>query len=62
MNPTRLMLGVDAASTRGGMLTIVAKSEAADKIASMNAQNRLLAIDTYDYGRMLITLSNIGYV
>jgi hypothetical protein len=61
-NPTRLILGVEAASTRGGMLTVVAKSEARDKIASMKTQNRLLAIGTYDDGRMLITLSNVGYI
>ncbi len=62
MNPIRLILGVEAASTRGGMLTVVAKSEARDKIARMKTQNRLLAIRIYDYGRMLITLSDVGYI
>jgi hypothetical protein len=59
MNPIKLILGVEAASTGGGILTDVAKSEARVKIASMNTQNLLLAIRTYDYGRMLITLSNV---
>jgi len=62
MNPIRLILGVEAASTGGGILTDVAKSEARVKIASMNTQNLLLAIRTYDCGRMLITLSNVRYL
>jgi hypothetical protein len=61
-NPIRLILGVEAASTGGGMLTHVARSEARVKIASMNTQNLLLAIRTHDCGRMLITLSNVGYL
>jgi hypothetical protein len=61
-NPTRLILGVEAASTLGGMLNDVARSEARDKIASTKTQNLLLAIGTYDSGRMLITLSNVGYI
>jgi hypothetical protein len=43
MNPTRLILGVEAASTRGGTLTDVAMSEDKDKIASIKTQNLLLA-------------------
>jgi hypothetical protein len=61
MNPIRLILGVEAASTRGGTLTDVAMSEDKDKIASMKSQNLLLAIRTHDPGRRLLTLSNIGY-
>jgi hypothetical protein len=60
MNPTRLILGVEAASTPGGMLTDAARSEASDKIASMKPQNLLLVIRTHDHGRRLLTLSNIG--
>jgi len=44
MNPIRLMLGVGAASTRGGTLTDVAMSEDKDRIASMKTQNLLLAM------------------
>jgi len=58
-NPIRLMLGVVAASTCGGMLTDVAISDARDMIASNKTKNLLLAIETYDSGRMLITLSNV---
>jgi hypothetical protein len=61
-NPIKLTLGVEAASTRGGMFTDVAMSEARDKIATMKTQNRLLAIRTYDFGRMLLTLSNVGHI
>lgn len=60
MNPIRLILGVEAAFTGGGMLNDVAKREARVKTASMNAENLLLAIGTCDCGRMLITLSNVG--
>jgi hypothetical protein len=60
MNPIRLILGVEAASTFGGMLTDVAMSDARDRIESRKTQNLLLAIRTYDYGQMLITLSNVG--
>ena len=60
MNPIRLILGVEVASTGGGMLTDVAKREARVKIVSMNTQNLLLAIRTCDCGSMLITLSNGG--
>ena len=60
MNPIRLILGVEVASTGGGILTDVAKREARVEIASMNTQNLLLAIRTYDCGRMLITLPNVG--
>jgi len=59
-NPIRLILEVEAALTFGGMLTVVATSDVKDKIASNKTQNRLLAIRTYDYGRMLITLSSVG--
>src|SRR5260370_4208758 len=62
MNPIRLILAVEAASTCGGMLTDVAMSEHRDTIASMKTRNLLLAIRTYDCGRMLITLSNVGYL
>ena len=62
MNHIRLILGVEAASTGGGILIHVAKREARVKIASMNTQNLLLAIRTYDCGRMLITLSNVEYL
>ena len=57
MNPIRLILGVEAAFTFGGILTDTATSDAKDRVASKNAQNRLLDIRTYDCGRMLITLS-----
>lgn len=59
MNPIRLIVGVEAAATGGGMLADVAKCEAIVKIARMSTQNLLLAIRTYDYGRMLITFSNV---
>jgi hypothetical protein len=60
VNPIKLILGVEAASTLGGMLADVAMSEDKDKTASIKTQNLLLAIRTYDCGRMLITLSNGG--
>jgi hypothetical protein len=60
MNPTRLMLGVAAALTFGGILTDTATSDAKDRVASKNTQNLLLDIRTYDCGRMLITLSSVG--
>ena len=44
MNPIRLILGVEAASTFGGILTDVAISEVMDKIASMKTQNLLLGM------------------
>src|SRR5712664_2285064 len=43
------------------MLTDVATRDVKDKIASNKTQNRLLAIRTYDYGRMLITLSSLKH-
>ncbi len=43
-------------------MTDVAMSEDRDKIVSMKTQNLLLAIRTYDYGRMFITLSNVGSI
>jgi hypothetical protein len=60
MKPIRLILGVEAASTFGGMLTDVAMSDARDRIESRKTQNLLLAIRTYDYGQMLITLSGVA--
>jgi len=44
MNPTKLILGVEAASTLGGMLSDVAKSEERVRIASIKTQNLLLAM------------------
>jgi len=44
MNPIRLILGVEAASTRGGMLTVVAKSEERVRIVSIKTQNLLLSM------------------
>jgi hypothetical protein len=44
MNPTKLILGVEAASTLGGTLSDVAKSEEINVIASIKTQNLLLAM------------------
>jgi len=44
MNPTRLILGVEVASTLGGTLSDVAKSEERARIASIKTQNLLLAM------------------
>jgi hypothetical protein len=60
MNPTRLILGVAAALTFGGILTDTATSDAKDRVASKNTQSLLLDIRTCDCGRMLITLSGVG--
>jgi len=43
MNPTRLTLGVEEASTLGGMLSAVATSGERVRIASIKIQNLLLA-------------------
>ena len=60
MNPIRLIPRGEAASTGGGILTDIAKREPRVSIASAITQNLLLTIGTYDSGRMLITLSNLG--
>ena len=44
MNPIRLILGVEVATTLGGMLRDAAESEARDRNASAKTQNLLLGM------------------
>src|SRR5438309_10107735 len=44
MNPTRLILGVEAATTPGGMLSDAAESDVRDRNASAKTQNLLLGM------------------